>query len=192
MTLSLASPSIAILVANGFDENHITAVQRSMTKEKMTYKMIAPEQGLVNGWQDSTWGHYFTVDESISTAMGSDYDLLVLVGGERGVAKLKTNLHTRRIINHFLEAGKPVAAIGSGVDLLTLSPKSAGLSVSGFSGAAEELQAAQMVVSEEDVCVDGAVLTAKDSQIEGWLSALMGQVAQAQLAQKNEDEAVAA
>lgn len=191
MTLSLASPSIAILVANGFDENNITAVQRSMTKEKMIYKMIAPEQGLVNGWQDSTWGHYFTVDESISTAMGSDYDLLVLIGGERGVAKLKTNLHTRRIVNHFLEAGKPIAAIGAGVDLLTVSAKSAGLSVAASPEILEALTAAQMVVCEEAVCVDGAVLTAQGSALEAWLSALMDQVAQA-AAQKNEEEAEAA
>lgn len=191
MTLSLASPSIAILVANGFDETHITAVQRSMTKDKLTYKMIAPEQGLVNGWQDSTWGHYFTVDESISTAMGSDYDLLVLVGGERGVAKLKATLHTRRIINHFLEAGKPVAAIGAGVDLLTMSAKSAGLSVAATPDMKDALTAAQMVVGEEDLCVDGAVLTAQSTSIEAWLSALMTQVAQA-AAQKNEDEAEAA
>lgn len=176
MTTTLANPSIAILVANGFDENHITAVQRSMTKDKKTYKIIAPEQGLANGWQDNAWGHYFTVDESISTAMGSDYDVLILIGGERGVAKLKNNLHTRRIVNHFLEARKPVAAIGSGVGLLTLSPKSAGLSVSAAGDVHADLIAANIEVLGDNLAVDGLILTADGSDIDAWVEGVMNLV----------------
>lgn len=188
MTQTLAEPSIAILVANGFDENHMTAVQRAMTKEKLAHKTIAPEQGLVNGWQDNAWGHYFTVDESISTAMGSDYDMLVLIGGERGVAKLKTNLHTRRIVNHFLEAGKPVAAIGAGVSLLTLSAKSAGLTVAASADVQADATAAQMTCVGEDLTQDGTVLTATGANTEAWVDGLMSLAASA-AAQSEEAEA---
>ncbi|MDD3183068.1 MAG: DJ-1/PfpI family protein [Alphaproteobacteria bacterium] len=176
MTTKLANPSIAILVANGFDENHITAVQRSMTKAGKMYKIIAPEQGLANGWQDNAWGHYFTVDESVSTAMGSDYDVLILIGGIRGVTKLKANLHTRRIVNHFLEAQKPVAAIASGVSLLTLSPKSSGLSVSASGDAHEDLKNANIEVVGENLAVDGLILTADGSDIDAWVEGVMNLV----------------
>ena len=177
MTTQLASPSIAILVANGFEENHITAVQRTLTKDKISYKIIAPEQGLVNGWQDNAWGHYFTVDEVISTAMGSDYDMLVIVGGERGTAKLKTNLHTRRIVNHFLEAGKPVVAIGTGVELLALSPKSAGLSVSAPAACAQVVVASNMAKEEGALSQDGSVLTADGTDVGAWVDGLMAIIA---------------
>jgi len=173
MTTQIASPGIAILVANGFDENHITAVQRTMSKDKKTYKIIAPEQGLVNGWQNNAWGHYFTVDASLSTAMGSDYDILILIGGERGTTKLKSNLHTRRIINHFLEAGKPVAAIGSGVGMLALSVKSAGLSVSASADVHAELKTGNIDVSEDSLTLDGAVLTADGSNVDEWVEGVM-------------------
>lgn len=173
MTTQLANPSIAILVANGFDENYITAVQRAMTTEKLAYKMIAPEQGLVNGWQNNAWGHYFAVDENISSAMGSDYDFLILIGGERGTAKLKTNLHTRRIVNHFLDAGKPVAAIGSAVGLLALSTKSAGLNVSVSADSRNDLTAAQLIVSADAQTQDGPVLSADGSDVEAWVEAVM-------------------
>lgn len=189
MTLSQVQPHIAILVASGFEENHITAVQRQLTQAKIPYKMIAPEQGLVNGWQDSGWGHYFTVDEQIGTAMGSDYEILVLIGGERGVAKLKENPHTRRIVNHFLEASKPVASIGAGVLLLALSPKSAGLSVSAPDDIAEELESAQLVVLEKDLSLDGVVLTADGSHVKAWVEGLMDLVSVAQEAMDAEQEA---
>lgn len=179
MTLSPSQPNIAILVASGFEENHITAVQRQLTQAQLAYRIIAPEQGLVNGWQGGSWGHYFTVDAQIGTAMGSDYEILILAGGERGTAKLKENPHTRRIVNHFLEAGKPVAAIGSGVGLLALSPKSAGLSVSASADVQADLKAAQLEILPESLATDGVVLTADGSDVEGWVEALMSLISAA-------------
>jgi protease I len=173
MTSQLADKSIAIIAANGFDENHITEMQRALTKIKVPYKIVAPEQGLVNGWQDNAWGHYFTVDAPIGSALGSDFDVLVLVGGSRGVAKLKSNLHARRIINHFLEAGKPVAAIGDGVSLLALSPKSSELSVAAPVAIHDELKAAQMDVVADAQMLDGPVLTSNGADIAAWVSAAL-------------------
>lgn len=174
MSAASLSSGLAILAANGFDENHITEMLRALTKAKIPYKIIAPEQGLVNGWQDTGWGHYFTVDAPIGTALGSDYDALVLVGGERGVAKLKTNLHTRRIVNHFLEAGKPVAAIGAGAGLLALSSNVAGRRVAAPADMRADLAAAGASVEEEEPMVaDGLLLTADGAQISAWVEAAL-------------------
>ena len=173
MTENLSSRNIAILVANGFDESHITEMQRAFTRIKAPYKIIAPEQGLVNGWQDNGWGHYFTVDAPIGTAMGSDYDALVLIGGERSVAKLKTNPHARRIVNHFLEANTPVAAIGAGVAVLALSPKSAGRDVAALPELQAELTTAQMVLSAEAQTVDGSLLTSTGADVPTWVAAVL-------------------
>ena len=189
MTESLSNRKIAILVANGFNESHITEMQRALTRIKAPYKIIAPEQGLVNGWQDNAWGHYFTVDAPIGTALGSDYDALVLVGGERGVAKLKTNLHARRIINHFLEAQKPVSAIGAGVALLALSPKSAGREVAALPELQTDLKAANIEATAESQTIDGNLLTSTGVDITAWIEATLAFFPEAVLP---EEEAVEA
>ncbi len=168
MTAALVGKTIAILAANGFDENQMTEIQRALTTVKATFKTIAPEQGVVNGWQKDHWGHYFPVDAQIGEALGSDFDFLVIPGGERAIAKLKTNLHTRRIVNHFFEAGKPIAAIGAGVSLLDLSPKSAGLSVSAPEEFREELTAAEIEISENDQEICNGVLTSNGSDHASW------------------------
>ncbi len=173
MTAPLVEKTIAILAANGFDENNITEMQRALTKIKAPYKIIAPEQGLVNGWQDNAWGHYFPVDAPIGSALGSDYDALVLVGGERGVAKLKTNPHARRIVNHFLEARKPIAAIGAGVALLALSSKCEGLSVTAAAAFHDELKAAKADVVADVQHQDGPVLTSDGSDVAAWVEAAL-------------------
>ncbi len=170
MTTPLAGKSIAILAANGFDENQMTEIQRALTIAKAKFKTVAPEQGVVNGWQKDHWGHYFPVDAQIGDSLGSDYDFLVIPGGERAIAKLKTNLHTRRIVNHFLEAGKPVAAIGAGVSLLTLSNKIGGMMVSASPEIREELASAGAMISEEKQEVCQALLTATGEDTAAWVA----------------------
>ncbi|MDD4616906.1 MAG: DJ-1/PfpI family protein [Alphaproteobacteria bacterium] len=168
MTAAIAGKSIAILAANGFDENQMTEIQRALTTAKATFKTIAPEHGVVNGWQNDHWGHYFPVDAQIGEALGSDFDFLVIPGGERAIAKLKTNLHTRRIVNHFLEAQKPIAAIGAGVALLALSPKAAGLTVAASADLYDEMKAAGADISEDNMEICDVVLTSDGEDTPAW------------------------
>lgn len=168
MTLSLAGKNIAILVANGFDEHQMTEVQRALIKAKATSSTIAPEQGVVNGWQGESWGHYFPVNAQISNALGSDFDMLVLPGGSRGVARLKTNAHTRRIINHFLDAEKPIAAIGAGTALLALSGKLQERIVAASDEARDELTAAGATVVAQSH-IDRNLLTSDGSDLSAWV-----------------------
>jgi len=173
MTATLVGKSIAILAANGFDENQMTEIQRALTSVKAKFKTVAPEQGVVNGWQKDHWGHYFPVDANISEALGSDFDFLVIPGGERAMAKLKANPHTRRIVNHFLEAGKPIAAIGAGVSLLALSGRIAGVTVAAPSDIHEDLKAAGVVISEDAQEVSEMVLTSNGEDNAAWVSQAM-------------------
>ncbi len=173
MALQLNGLSIAILAANGFDENQVTEIQRELTKAKGTSKIVAPENGVVNGWQNDNWGHYFPVGAPINEALGSDYDALIIPGGERAVLKLKSNPHSRRIINHFLEAGKPIAAIGAGVSLLALSPMIADYEISASAETRAELTEAKADIVEEPQSLDRHVLTATGSDLSTWVSETM-------------------
>lgn len=169
MTASLAGKSIAILAANGFDENQMTEIQRALTTVKAKFKTVAPENGVVNGWQKDHWGHYFPVDANISEALGSDFDFLVIPGGERAIAKLKTNLHTRRIVNHFLEAGKPIAAISAGVALLALSPKVSGVTVAATEESHEELKTSGAIIGEDSIEICDMILTSNGEDNAEWV-----------------------
>lgn len=169
MTPSLAGKNIAILVASGFDENQMTEIQRALVRAKARSHTVAPETGVVNGWQGEGWGHHFAVDAPIGEALGSDYDMLVLPGGERSMAKLKTNLHARRIINHFMEAGKPVAAIGAGVSLLALSSKLVERTVAAPQEVQDELKAAGAEISEDAEIIDGNMLTSNGDDLALWV-----------------------
>jgi len=154
--------TVAIIMASGFEETEMTEAQRALLKAGATVKTISPDQGLANGWHGKGWGHFFPIDLQIGDVLGADYDALVLPGGERSVGKLSLNPHTKRIVGHFLDAGKPIAAIDQGVGLLAQARKLTGRSVAAPESVREAVETAGGQWLEEPVVLDGAVLTGRD------------------------------
>lgn len=176
MSQNQTGRSVLILVANGIDEVQLTEMQRALTKAGAKFCTAAPEQGLVNSWHDNAWGHYFPVDRSIGEVLGSDFDVLVLPGGERAATKLKQNLHTRRIVNHFIDANKPISAIGAGVALVALATRCAGRMVAATESLVPELTAAQMEVSVDVIEEDRNLRTAQGPAPQEWIEALLAEM----------------
>ncbi len=162
---TLAGKSIAILIANGFEEMEMTEMQRALLKAGANVKVISPEQGLVNGWLEAGWGHYFPVDRPVGEVLGSDFDMLVLPGGERSITKLKQNAHVKRIVGHFMDAGKPLAAIDQGVELLATVQKIAGRTLTATPSLQPVLEEAGAVWSAEPIAVDGRIITAQGLEV---------------------------
>lgn len=123
---ALAGLKVALLIANGFTENEFAEIQRTLLKQGAVLKTISTEKTLANGWMDNAWGHYFPVDQHIGDTLASDFDAMILVGGERSVQKLAQNPHTKRILKHFFDAEKPLAAINEAESLLALVEAEAG------------------------------------------------------------------
>src|SRR5262249_40209952 len=63
-------------------------------------------------------GHNFTLNATFSEVRPEQYDALVLPGG-RAPESLRLNETVVRIVRHFAESGKPIAAICHGVQILT-------------------------------------------------------------------------
>jgi protease I len=169
MALPLAQKKIAILISNGFDEHPMTEIQRALTKAGGQTKVVAPETGVVHGWHGEAWGHHYNVDAPLGEALGSDFDMLVLPSGARGTAKLKLNPHTRRIVNHFLDAGKPVSAIGEGVGLLALGTNMENRTVASVLEIRDELATVKVQASEYDQEIDQNLLTSNGNDLEEWV-----------------------
>lgn len=178
MNKSLNGPlngkTVALLVANGFEEIEFTEAQRALVQRGAKLLTVSPEPGLVNGWHEKSWGHYFPIDRQLQEVLAADIDMLILPGGERSVAKLMNNPHVKRIVTAFLDGGKPIAAIGQGLQLLTLG-NLRGQDVAVDAAWAEAIVAAAGTVSEEEVVSGERLVTARTSeQTAAWVEALLG------------------
>lgn len=160
----LAGSTVAVLVSSGFEETEMTEPQRALLKAGAQLQIVSPDQGLVNGWHGKSWGHFFPVDRQIGSVLGSDFDMLLIPGGERSISKLTDNPHTKRIVGHFFDAGKPIAAVGEGVKLLLQNGKAKGRTLRGPEELKPVAESAGASWSEEPVSVDGTLVTAQSSE----------------------------
>jgi putative intracellular protease/amidase len=169
MQKPLAGKKVAVLVASGFEEIQMTEPQKALLALGATIHLVSPE-GLVNGWHGDSWGHYFPVDVQVSKMLSADYDMLLVPGGERSMAKLSGNPHTRRIVSAFIDDMKPVALVGHGVEVLVAADRAQGMTVTGAAESRAALEQAGATWVEEPMHLQGNVLTATGADMPVFLS----------------------
>lgn len=162
----LKGETIAILIASGVNETEMTAAQRALIETGATIKMIAPDNGLVQGWHDNIWGHYFAPDQGLAQALAADYSTLLVPGGQRAMDKLKANPHTARFLKGFLMYGKPVALFGDAVQLLAHVNMAEGKTVAGPEAMEQTLRTAGATWTSEPMAIDTNLLTGMSSAAE--------------------------
>ena len=167
MQKPLTGMKAAILVANGFNETEMTMFQRGLLEAGAYPKIISVENSLANGWQGTSWGHYFAVDCQLADALSADYDILVIPGGQRSLDKLRLTAHTKRFIGGFLAAMKPVMVVGDAGQLLAHTGQGEGLMMTGAPEIKEMMTTAGVVWSEDSPTIHRSVMSAVSSDVEG-------------------------
>ena len=151
----------AILVANGFSEQDLIALQRIAQNLGADTRIVSMDQGLVNSWNGEGWGLNFAADQALNTSLAADYSLLIVPGGQRSVEKLKLTAHTKRFINGFLACGKQVIVANEALDLLLFTEALDSQDVTGASNLRESVEAIGLNYRDEAVVVDGNLLTCR-------------------------------
>ncbi|MFN4087539.1 MAG: DJ-1/PfpI family protein [Alphaproteobacteria bacterium] len=155
----LSGRTVAILVANGFHEEDMTETQKALAADGAIPRVVSSEVGLVNGWHEGTWGHNFYVEVKPKDVLPSQYDALLLPGGDRGVKTLLDNAHARRIVKGMMDAGKPVAVVSDAVQLLIGTEAIAGRTVTARPELREAIEAVGGIWSDSPVVSDGTLIT---------------------------------
>ena len=160
----LSGMTVAVLVANGFEEIVMTDTQKALAAEGAAIRIVSHEVGLANGWHEGTWGHNFYIDTRVSDALPSDFDGLLVPGGERSIAALKENAHARRVIKGMMDAGKPVVIVGDAVEMLVAAEAARGRKMTGVEASRARVEAVGAFWSEAPLTVDGSLVTAASSE----------------------------
>lgn len=106
---------ILIIATDGFEETELTVPQATLKAAGATVHVAAPTSRSapesIRAWDKTDWGKNVAVDADIESIDPSDYDALVLPGGQINPDKLRLEPKALEIIRSFLTSGKVVAAI---------------------------------------------------------------------------------
>ncbi len=114
MQKDLTNTKVAILVAEGFEQEELTSPREALDNAGAKTLIVSPEEGEVEGWNHYDKGNMFTVDVPLAEANAEDFDALLLPGGVANPDQLRMKPEAVDFIKRFFDAGKPVAVICHG------------------------------------------------------------------------------
>lgn len=159
MENNLTGKTIALLIANGFEESQYTEIQRSLLKTGAQVCTITPQGRLVNSWHGTGWGHHFPADKQLSEVLAADFDFLIIPGGMHSISKLSENPHTTRILRGFVDGGKKIAVLGNAARLFILAERANGFTFAVNEEARKALVESGIGISDEIIHVSEQVIS---------------------------------
>src|SRR5690606_1942785 len=94
-----------------FELSEYVEPRKALEEAGATVNVIAPKGGKVKAWDETDWGEEYEVDVTLDAANAEDYDALLLAGEVLNPESLRMNVKAVSFVNHFLNEGKPIAAI---------------------------------------------------------------------------------
>ncbi|GLQ07335.1 DJ-1/PfpI family protein [Sneathiella chinensis] len=157
---TLVGKKVAILIANGFEQSHMTSLHKCLVDSGAEVKIVSPEKGVVNSWHNGTWGHFFPSNAFLPTSMSFHFDAVIVPGGERHVNRLCSDPQTARFMRGFMEDNKPVALFEEAVKVIAVDDLLDTRTVAAAEAVAENVTASNGIVKDEPVIVDDMLVTA--------------------------------
>ena len=175
----LTGKNIAILTENGFEEIELTSPKKALEESGATVHIISPQKEIVKGWQHDHWGTEMKVDKHISDAKFDDYDGLVLPGGVMNPDKLRGSKESVDFVQQFLEAGKPLAAICHGPQVLIETKLLEGREMTSYPSIRTDLENAGANWHDREVVVDNGLVTSRSPEdLEAFNKKLIEEIAE--------------
>lgn len=161
MARNIKGKKVAVLTENGFEEVELTSPKKVLEEAGAIVHIISPQTDKVKAWDHDHWSIELPVDVPLSKANPEDYDALLLPGGVMNPDTLRLNKEAVSFAQHFLEQGKPLAAICHGPQLLIETGMISGREMTSYQSVQTDLKNAGVVWVDKEVVVDNGLVTSR-------------------------------
>ena len=157
----LKNKKVAIVTEHGFEEEELTSPKKELEAAGATVQIVSAQKGKVKAWAHDHWSIELPVDVSLDKARADDYDALLVPGGVLNPDKMRANKKYVEFAQQFLEAGKPVAAICHGPQLLIETGMINGRNMTSYPSVKTDLINAGALWVDKEVVVDNGLVTSR-------------------------------
>ena len=161
MTTDLVGKRVAILATNGFEQSELEEPRQALEEAGASTVVISPEEDEIRAWDEDDWGYTVEVDEKLSEANPAEFDALLLPGGVQNPDTLRTLPAAVQFVRAFFEAGKPVAAICHGPQLLIEADVVRNRKLTSFPSIKKDLTNAGAKWTDQPVVTDNGLVTSR-------------------------------
>lgn len=161
----LSNRTIAVLSENGFEETELTSPVQRLKEEGATVHIISSKSGKIQAMKgDHQWTIEVDVDKTLSEANADEYNGLLIPGGVLNPDALRKNQDALSFVKAFFDAGKPVAAICHGPQVLISAEVVSGRTLTSTQTIKIDLVNAGAIWQDQEVVVDQGLVTSRSPQ----------------------------
>lgn len=157
----LQGKRIAILTENGFEEVELTSPKAALEAAGAIVSIVSPQSDIVKGWDHDHWSVELKVDVRLDEADPADFDALMIPGGVMNPDKMRTNRQCVEFAGHFLENGKPLAAICHAPQLLIETGMISERNMTSYPSIRTDLINAGVIWEDKEVVTDNGLVTSR-------------------------------
>jgi protease I len=160
--MELNDKKIAILATNGFEQSELEVPRDRLRKAGATVEVVSLASGEITGWDKKDWGQSVKVDKTLDQAAASDYDALVLPGGQINPDLLRVEPKALKFIKDIFGAKKVVAAVCHAPWLLIETGIAKGRKMTSYKSIKTDVKNAGAKWEDSEVVVDQGVITSRN------------------------------
>lgn len=153
---------VLIVATDGFEQSELMDPKKALEDAGIETVVASLQPGSITGWKDKNWGEAVAVNLTIDEVDASEYDALLLPGGQMNPDILRMNDRAVDLVNDFDDMDKPIAAICHGPWLLVEADIVDGRVVTGWPSIRTDLANAGADVVDEEVAIDGNLITSRN------------------------------
>ncbi|HTB86213.1 MAG TPA: type 1 glutamine amidotransferase domain-containing protein [Candidatus Sulfotelmatobacter sp.] len=161
MHTDLEDKRVAILAMDGFEQSELEDTRAALEEAGADTYVISPTANSIKAWNKDGFGDIVAVDVRLADTSVDEFDALLLPGGVMNPDKLRTVPEAVDFVRAFFEAGKPVAAICHGPQMLIEAEVVHGRKMTSFHSIKTDLINAGALWTNENVVVDHGLITAQ-------------------------------
>jgi deglycase len=157
----LTGKKVAILTESGFEEVELTSPKKALEDAGAEVEIVSPQKEKVKAWAHDHWSIELPVDVNVEDADFNNYDALMIPGGVLNPDKMRLNEKCVEFAQHFLQNGKPVAAICHGPQLLIETGMLEGRNMTSYPSVKTDMINAGATWTDREVIVDNGLVTSR-------------------------------
>jgi protease I len=162
MSAKLQGKKIAIVATDGFEQVELTEPKKALEAAGAKVDVISPKAGEIRGWKLTDWGDRTKVDKTLDDAKPTDYDGLVLPGGQINPDKLRIEPKAVAFVTEFFNSGKPIGAICHGPWMLIEAGVVKKKTLTSWPSVRTDIRNAGGHWVDEEVVTDGNLTTSRN------------------------------
>jgi protease I len=173
----ISQAKILFIATDGFEQSELFDPRKAVLDAGAQVTLASIKTDPIQGMKHDQKGDTITPDQSLDAIDAADFDALVIPGGVANPDTLRMEESALQIIQAFMAASKPVAAICHGPWLLAEADVLKDRKVTSWPSIRTDLRNAGADVVDQEVVVDGNLITSrKPDDIPAFNAALIAAV----------------